>query len=78
MTTAVPTNQELQVLDALRAHRKRYRQGLPTQITAHVEQPIRPLTVGQKYRMRWQERWALGSSSLFKAFVLWVGLLITL
>ena len=48
MTTAIPTNQELQVLDALRAHRKRHRQGLPTQITAHVEQPIGPLTVGQK------------------------------
>ena len=48
MTTTIPTNQELQVLDALRAHRKRHRQGLPTQITAHVEQPIGPLTVGQK------------------------------
>ena len=48
MTTAIPTNQELQVLDALRAHRKRHRQGLPTQNTAHVEQPIGPLTVGQK------------------------------
>jgi uncharacterized membrane protein len=48
MTIAIPTNQELQVLDALRAHRKRHRQGLPTQITAHVEQPIGPLTVGQK------------------------------
>ena len=48
MTTAIPTNQELQVLDALRAHRKRHRQGFPTQITAHVEQPIGPLTVGQK------------------------------
>lgn len=48
MTTATPTNQELQVLEILRAHRKRHRQGLSTQITAHVEQPIGPLTVGQK------------------------------
>ena len=48
MTKAIPTNQELQVLDALRAHRKRHRQGLPSQFTAHIEQPIRPLSVGQK------------------------------
>ena len=78
MTTSKAVNQELQVLETLRAHRKRHRQGLPTQITAHVEQPIKPLTVGQKFQMRWQEQWALGSSSSFKAFVFWVGLLITL
>jgi len=48
MTTATPNNQELQVLEALRDHRKRHRQTLPNQITAHVEQPIEPLTVGQK------------------------------
>ena len=48
MTTATTINQELQVLETLRAHRKRHRQGLSTQITAHVEQPIKPLTVGQK------------------------------
>jgi len=48
MTTAKTINQELQVLETLRAHRKRHRQGLPTQITAHVEQSIKPLTVGQK------------------------------
>ena len=48
MTTSTAVNQELQVLETLRAHRKRHRQGLPTQITAHVEQPIKPLTVGQK------------------------------
>jgi uncharacterized membrane protein len=48
MTIATANNQELQVLETLRAHRKRHRQGLPTQITAHVEQPIKPLPVGQK------------------------------
>ncbi|MEY4277528.1 MAG: hypothetical protein RI975_794 [Pseudomonadota bacterium] len=48
MTIAAPTNQELQVLEILRAHRKRHRQGLPSQISAHAEQPIGPLTVGQK------------------------------
>jgi len=48
MTIAAPTNQELQVLEILRAHRKRHRQGLPSQISTHVEQPIDPLTVGQK------------------------------
>ena len=48
MTIATAVNQELQVLEALRAHRRRHRQGLSTQITAHVEQQTRPLTVGQK------------------------------
>jgi len=48
MTSAIPTNQELQVLEVLRAHRKRHRQTLPAQITAHVEQPDDPLTFGQK------------------------------
>jgi uncharacterized membrane protein len=48
MITATAVNQELQVLETLRAHRKRHRQGLSTQITAHAEQLIKPLTVGQK------------------------------
>jgi len=48
MTKSTSTDQELNILEALRAHRKRHRQSLPTQITAHVEQPIEPLTVGQK------------------------------
>ena len=48
MTIATSTIQELQVLETLRAHRKRHRQGLPVQMTAHVEQPIGPLTIGQK------------------------------
>ena len=48
MTIATAVNQELHVLETLLAHRKRHRQGLPTQITAHVEQQIKPLTVGQK------------------------------
>ena len=48
MVTATHNNQELQVLEVLRAHRKRHRQGLPTQIAAHAEQPIRSLTIGQK------------------------------
>jgi len=48
MTKSTSTDKELNILEALRAHRKRHRQSLPTQITAHVEQPIEPLTVGQK------------------------------
>lgn len=48
MTTAMPTNQELQALEILRAHRRRHREGLPIKISAHIEQPIGPLTAGQK------------------------------
>jgi uncharacterized membrane protein len=42
------TNQELQVLEVLRAHRRRHREGLPIQISAHVEQLGETLTTGQK------------------------------
>jgi uncharacterized membrane protein len=48
VTTITPTNQELQTLEALRAHRRAHREVLSTQISAHVE-PIKPqLTTGQK------------------------------
>lgn len=48
MAIVAPTNHELQVLEILRAHRRRHREGLPEKITAHVKQPIGPLTIGQK------------------------------
>jgi uncharacterized membrane protein len=48
MAIASHTNQELQVLEVLRAHRRRHREGLPVQISAHVEQPNKTLTTGQK------------------------------
>jgi uncharacterized membrane protein len=48
MTITSPTDQELKVLESLRAHRRRHREGLPIQISAHVEQPTRVLTIGQK------------------------------
>jgi len=48
VTTITPTNQELQTLEALRAHRRAHREVLSTQISAYVE-PIKPqLTTGQK------------------------------
>ena len=48
MTTAMPTNQELQALEILRAHRRRHREGLPIKISTHIEQPTVPLTIGQE------------------------------
>ncbi|MBT8526439.1 DUF1003 domain-containing protein [Polynucleobacter paneuropaeus] len=48
MKTATPTIQELQVLETLRAHRRKHRAGLPIQISTHIEQPIGSLTRGQK------------------------------
>ncbi len=48
MTTITPTNQELQVLEVLRAHRRKHRAGLPIRASAHIEEPIQALTVGQK------------------------------
>ena len=48
MAIATPNTQELKVLEALRAHRRRHREGLSSQISAHIEQPAGTLTVGQK------------------------------
>lgn len=48
MVIVTDTNQDQQVLNVLRAHRRRHREGLPIQISAHVEQPNRILTTGQK------------------------------
>jgi uncharacterized membrane protein len=48
MKTISPTNQELQTLEALRAHRRAHREVLSTQISANIG-PIKPqLTTGQK------------------------------
>ena len=48
MAIATPNTQELKVLEALRAHRRRHREGLSSQISAHIEQPAGALTAGQK------------------------------
>jgi uncharacterized membrane protein len=48
MTTTTHTNEELKVLEVLRAHRRRHREGLPIQVSAHVEQLSGTLTTGQK------------------------------
>ena len=48
MTTAIPANQELQVLETLRAHRRKHRARIPLQISNHIDQPIGSLTLGQK------------------------------
>jgi uncharacterized membrane protein len=48
MNTVSPTNQELEVLETLRAHRRKHRAGLPIQASAHIEPPAQSLTTGQK------------------------------
>jgi uncharacterized membrane protein len=48
MTTTTHTNEELKVLEVLRAHRRRHREGLPIQVSAHVEQLSGTLTTGHK------------------------------
>jgi uncharacterized membrane protein len=48
MTITTHTNEELKVLEVLRAHRRRHREGLPIQVSAHVEQLSGTLTTGQK------------------------------
>jgi uncharacterized membrane protein len=48
MTITTPSTEELQVLEALRAHRKAHRQGFPHQISKHVESHPSGLTTGQK------------------------------
>jgi uncharacterized membrane protein len=48
MTAMIPTTEELQVLEALRAHRRSHRQGFPSKISNHVQDARLGLTVGQK------------------------------
>ena len=48
MTTLTPTTEELQALEALRAHRRRHRQGFPSKISSHVQDLVPVLTTGQK------------------------------
>lgn len=48
MSATAPTSNELHVLESLRAHRRKHREALPSQILTHIEQPRAGLTVGQK------------------------------
>ena len=35
-----PTNEELQILEALRAHRRKHRKGFPTKILSYIEDDL--------------------------------------
>jgi uncharacterized membrane protein len=48
MTTLTPTTKELQVLEALRAHRRKHRQDFPSKISSHIQYATESLTAGQK------------------------------
>jgi uncharacterized membrane protein len=48
MKAITPTNEELQILEALRAHRRKHRKGFPTKISSHDEDDFSVLTIGQK------------------------------
>lgn len=48
MKAITPTNEELQILEALRVHRRKHRKGFPTQISSHIEDNFSGLTIGQK------------------------------
>jgi uncharacterized membrane protein len=48
MKAITPTNEELQILEALRAHRRKHRKGFPTKISSHIEDNFLGLTIGQK------------------------------
>lgn len=48
MAINVPTNEELKILEALRVHRRKHREGVSEQITAHLDIAQRELTLGQK------------------------------
>lgn len=37
MKAITPTNEELQILEVLRAHRRKHRKGFPTKISSHIE-----------------------------------------
>lgn len=48
MVTNIPTTEELQILETLRAHRKKHREGFPKKISTHLEVGRDEFTVGQK------------------------------
>jgi len=48
MKAITPTNEELQILEALRAHRRKHRKGFPTTISSHSTDNFSGLTIGQK------------------------------
>ena len=48
MTSITPTIKELQVLEALRAHRRKHRQDFPSKISSHLQNATLGLTAGQK------------------------------
>jgi len=48
MKAITPTNEELQILEALRAHRRKHRKGFPTKISSDIEEKFSGLTIGQK------------------------------
>jgi uncharacterized membrane protein len=48
MKAITPTNEELQILEALRAHRRKHRKGFPAKISSHIEDNFSGLTIGQK------------------------------
>lgn len=48
MKAITPTNEELQILEALRAHRRKHRKGFPTTISSHIKDNFSGLTIGQK------------------------------
>lgn len=48
MAINLPTNEELQILEALRVHRRKHREGLPKEIAAHFDTTQGGLTLGQR------------------------------
>jgi uncharacterized membrane protein len=48
MKAITPTNEELQILEDLRVHRRKHRKGFPTKISSHAEDDFSVLTIGQK------------------------------
>jgi uncharacterized membrane protein len=48
MKAITPTNEELQILEALRVHRRKHRKGFPTKISSDIEDNFSGLTIGQK------------------------------
>jgi uncharacterized membrane protein len=48
MKTAPPSNEDLHVLETLRAHRKRHRAAVSVPIATHIDQPASELNFGQR------------------------------
>ena len=77
MKAIAPNNEELQILEALRAHRRKHRKGFPTKISSRIENDFSGLTIGQKISDAVAKTVGSWKFALIQSTIIFFGLLIT-